>query len=133
MLRHKSNRNIGDSHPFVHCHLWDGRNDDQPRNIKRKKEERKMKKAYTIIFLLLITSLVACGSKDEVSTPEPVTAETDTSVETVAEPVVPVVDDATAVFNATAQQNMDIVLTALQACPQRTFPLPEPDYNSKRK
>ncbi len=98
-----------------------------------------MKKAYILIFVLLITSLVACGKDEEVSTPEPepVTAETDTSVETVVEPVSetvtePVVDEETAVFNTVTQQNMDTVLTALQACPQRTFPLPEPDYNSKR-
>ncbi len=81
-----------------------------------------MKRIITLSFLFLLTmALVACGGKTEPTTETPAEAVTE-----------PAADGATAVLDAAIQQNTQTVLTALQACPQRTFPVPEPDYNSKR-
>jgi hypothetical protein len=110
-----------------------------------------MKKIFTFTFLILLTlTLFACRGKVEPASTAPPPTEAATAEDVVPEEEAmpeeiteePVAEEEAVpeeeaeaellTFAALRQQNLQVVVDALAACPQRTFPLPDPETNAKR-
>jgi amidase len=94
--------------------------------------------AFIPILMVLVMTIATCGNPT--ITPAPTTAPTPelqpTEGAPAAETEEPVAEEEVApelsAFAALRQQNLQVVMDAFAACPQRTFPLPDPETNTKR-